>query len=136
MKLIIIFLLSFNVFAVNKKDIFKNSRIDGFWGVTNNEINEEEKLDVALVEKGACLKYMKNGESYWTIYETDTLKVVSVGDKSLKVKRYAFLSESKKWRLSESFTLPFENQIEYVQIECPKKELRLTDEEFKKLKER
>jgi len=136
MKLIVIFLISFNIFAIEKKDVFKNSRVESFWGITNNNINEEEKLDVALVEKDSCLKYMKNGESYWTIYETDTLKVVSIGDKSLKVKRYAFLSESKKWRLSESFTLPFEKQTEYVQIQCPKNELRLTDEEFKKLQER
>jgi len=138
MKFLLVLLLINNVYATTKKShnpLLKTKENSEFFGGSHDVSLKKEPLapDVALVNKDECLKHKKDGETYWTYYETEILKVEDIGKDFLKVKRFSFLPKSGKWTLSAASSMPFAQQLLYINVECPKKELELTAEELEEL---
>jgi hypothetical protein len=94
----------------------------------------DNRIKKAKFEKGDCLMYLKDGESYWSYRETQVLKVEDIGEKNLKVRMFGFLKKTDKWILSPAESLDFIQQSLYKKVDCPSLELKLTDEELDKLK--
>ena len=135
---ILIMIFSFLIFnSIFANELLNPTEKEEFFGNSKNLVKEEtvKPLNQALVKEGECLKYKKNGENYWTKYETEIIKIESVGEKTLKTRRISFINKkSDKWMDSEPYSLPFEFQMNYEVIDCPKIEDKMSDEEVKKIK--
>lgn len=117
------------------RDIIK-SEIDDFYGV--NDINAVEGNDpilptTALYKTGDCIKFNKNNEKFWSIYETMVLTITDIGSKNLKVKQIYFLND-KKWLTGSSNSMRFENQVQFSKATCPPEENMLTEAEIEEMK--
>lgn len=109
---------------------------DAFFSGTSNKLAEEEQgPQSAIVKAGECLKFLKEGEKFWTKYETEILQVESIGKDNLKVKRILFVDvRSEKWTYEPiAFSLRFPSQIDYEITSCPEEKNKLTYEEVQLL---
>lgn len=144
MKLIIFFscfLFSLNSFAVKYKrnPIAHDPAKDAFFNGTDNKLAEKDPgPQKAIVKVGECLKFLKEGEKFWTKYETEVLKVEEIGDVSLKVRRILFVNpRSDKWAFDESaFPLKFPEQINYELMDCPEDKYKMSYEEIELVKKK
>lgn len=133
-------LLAMTTYAKVKKDprdLIK-TEVDSFFGEDNYNTMvpvDELKLKKAIFENNSCLKFLKEGERFWTIYETLTLKIVDIGKKNLKIQKYAFMN-NKKWIILEPEAMEFDLQKQFMQVECPSLENKLTNEEILDLKKK
>jgi len=133
-------LLAITTYAKEEKDprdLIK-TEVDSFFGEDNyNTIApvDELKLKKAIFENNSCLKFLKEGEKFWTIYETLTVKIVDIGMKNLKVQKYAFMN-NKKWIMLEPESMDCDLQKQFMQVECPSLEDKLTTEEILDLKKK
>lgn len=133
-------LLAMTTYAKVKKDprdLIK-TEVDSFFGEDNYNTMvpvDELKLKKAIFENNSCLKFLKEGERFWTIYETLTLKIVDIGKKNLKIQKYAFMN-NKKWIILEPEAMEFDLQKQFMQVECPSLEDKLTNEEILDLKKK
>lgn len=140
-KILILFIFSLfvvNIHANEKKDPrdLTKKEVDSFFGEDNYNTMapvDELKLKKAIFEKNSCLKFLKEGEKFWSIYETLTVKIVDIGKKNLKIRKYAFMN-NKKWLILEPEAMEFDLQKQFMQVECPPLEDKLTTEEIIKLK--
>ena len=128
-----ILLISFNIMG---NDLVNPPEKEAFFGNTESTLNVKEvkPLNRALVKEGECLKYKKNGETYWTKYETEIIKVDKVGRETLKVRKISFInSKSDKWMDSDPYSLDFEFQMLYELFPCPDMKDKLSDEKEKEI---
>lgn len=112
-----------------------NKEINDFYG---NQINELASNDLnlpkeAIFPKNACLKMNKDGETFWSMYETSTIYIQDIGSKNLKIQKIFFMN-NKKWLLGPAESLDFKYQVQFTHIDCPSLEMKLTDEEIFELK--
>ena len=129
-------MMSLGVLQAN--DLLNPADKEAFFGNSKSLMEEEivRPLNQSLVKAGECLKYKKNGETYWTKYETEIIKIESIGKETLKVRRLSFINtKSNKWMDSEPYSMAFEFQMNYEITECPDMKDKMTEEEVKKVKE-
>lgn len=135
--LLTISLISISIFAKEKQDPYDvlQKRIDKFYGKKINEMNKENPMlpNKALYSKGSCLKFNKNGENFWTKYETMTIRIDDIGLKNLKIRKIYFMSD-KKWLVGPPETMVFEAQNQFTETDCPSEKMKLTIEEIEDLK--
>jgi hypothetical protein len=134
-------IFSSNVFAVKYKrnPIAHDPQKDSFFSGTDNKLAEKEQgPQKAIVKVGECLKYLKEGENFWTKYETEVLKVEEIGAVNLKVRKILFVNpRSDKWAFDESaFTLKFPEQVNYELMPCPDDKYKLSYEEVELIKKK
>lgn len=136
-----ILLFSLSLFAsVEKEDPRDMIRdeIDSFYGKKSTNvlnIDDPTRPNSAIYKKGTCLKFNKEGEDYWTIYETMTLRIEDIGDRRLKVRKLFFMTD-KKWLEGSPESMIFENQDKFTKTECPSDEMKLSPEEIEDLRKK
>lgn len=84
----------------------------------------------ALVKVGECVKYLKNGEDFWTHYETEVAFVEAIGEKKIKLRPVQYVKVNyPDWTFAEEAKdIPFELQLQYEITYCPKQENKLSEE--------
>lgn len=89
-------------------------------------------------KENQCLKFKKEGESFWKNYETDFFKIISTGNHSYKVKKINFPKNHEDlWYYdndSEKNTIKFIDQNDFYLEECPKEINLISEKEIKKIK--
>lgn len=93
----------------------------------------DNSIKKSKFEVGDCLKYLKDGESYWSHKETQVLKIEKIGEKNLKVRMFGFLKKTDKWLLSPAQSLEFNQQSLFIKTDCPSIDKRLSDKELEEL---
>lgn len=136
--LILISFISLNSFAdQDPRDMIQNE-IDSFYGKkTTNVLDKSDptRPQSAIHKVGTCLKYNKEGEKYWTKYETMTVRIEDIGKRKLKIRKLFFMSD-KKWLEGSSESMSFQNQDQFSETKCPSEDLKLTPEEIEDLKKK
>lgn len=86
-----------------------------------------------------CLKYKKNGESFWENYETDFFSIVAIGELSYKVKQIRFPKGFNDiWffdKENKKETITFIEQNNFYLTACPQKEDKISNKELSKILE-
>lgn len=104
----------------------------------NKNYYEEEKPERTNHMKNQCLKFKKQGESFWKNFETDFFKIISVGNNSYKVKKINFPKGYEDvWYYdtdSEKETIKFIDQNDFYLAKCPKEIHMISEKEIKKIK--
>lgn len=136
MKYLFLAFFSFSAFAANDaSDLINPKEKTEFFNAnrSQNLVNNSDALvgpKKALVKEGECVKFLKNGESYWNKYETEVSKVESVGQKSVKLRPILFLKRGlEDWTYSDDAKdLAFENQLKYEVFPCPAEKDRIPED--------
>lgn len=119
------------------KEFVHSPETEAFYSGSNNVVSPEvvKPLDIALVKKGECLKFRKNGERFWSKYETEVLLVKEIGESNLKVVRVVFAKKDEEaWAESDPFIIQFQHQLQYDLMECPKEEDKISSELIEEIK--
>lgn len=139
--LVLSFLISWTAFAKDASRIINPPEKDLFFTKTQNLVNNQASLvgpKKSLVEVGECVKYLKNGEAFWTHHETEVALVEAIGIKSVKLRPIFFYKLGRpEWTYSdEAKDVAFENQLQYDITNCPKPEDQLPDDVAEALKKK
>lgn len=137
-------LLTFVSLAVQAKDastIINPVEKDKFFTKQQNLVNNRESLvgpKSALVNAGECVKFLKNGEAFWTHHETEVALVEAIGIKNIKLRPIFFAKLGRpEWTYSdEAKDVPFENQLQYEITSCPKEDDKIPEEIAEQLKKK
>ena len=129
-------LLSGNVFA----EIIPTGMND-FIGGGSKQIKSDQDVRLptkAYVKEDQCMMFLKDNESYWKFHETPTLKVESIGEGSIKVRKYLFLGTNKeRWVLdSKAISIPFAEQLNYYISSCPPDSSMMSNAELELIKKK
>ena len=137
--IILTIILSSSSFAKNNQDLYDvlQNRIDKFYGKEINMMNPENPNlpQMPLYKAGACLKFNKDGETFWNKYETMTILIEEIGKNKIKIRKVFFMSD-KKWLTGSPEVMSFQAQSLFTQTDCPSEKMKLTEEEIYELKQK
>lgn len=123
-----------------REDLINPKKIQNLFGGKETQRPAQAGPDLSTIirepifKEQTCIKFKKNGETYWENFETKTLYVEAIGVNSLKVRTLRYISDGKSWFFEPyANTMEFPNQSDYLYTTCPKEEDRLSDEAAEKL---
>ena len=139
MKYLILLMMISNSFAKDATPIINPPEKDKFYTKQQNLVNNPDSLvgpKKALVSVGECVKFLKNGESFWNHHETEVALVEALGKKSIKLRPIQFAKlGAPDWTYSDvAKDVAFEQQLQYETTNCPKTEDRIPEEIAEKMK--
>lgn len=128
-----------NVFLI--LSFYLSNTIYGFSSNINNLKNDEIQeiifeLHKPIFESGDCIKYNKNNETFWKNNETDTFKIIDIGNKYLKTQRIFYMKEdSNSWIYGDDiFLVEFSAQKKFSKTNCPDLNYKLSPNDISKKK--
>lgn len=132
--LVLFFCLNVSYAADNEAAKFINppEKEQFFSGTTNNLAGDKIAVGPkkALVKVGECLKYLKNGEDFWSHYETEVVKVEAIGESKIKLRPILYVKRtSPDWAYAEEAKdIPFDQQLQYEITYCPNLKDKMSEE--------
>ena len=120
-----------------REDIFSPSKVQKMYGEekpAQTEPDPKKVISQPIFESKTCIKFIKDGETYWKNNETQVLYIEAVGTNSLKVRPIRYVKNSDQWFFEPDATaMNFSVQNQYLYTSCPKEEKQLSQEQAAKL---